>query len=150
VNQEISAPRAIAQSPSPAQHFTQLFSATTRGAHLARLLAVQHLAAWGWPPACTASQNAALIVAELAANAVTHGRLHGRCFGLALTFEAPAALRIEVADPRGDRTSLAGVAPPTTAETGRGLLLVEALADRWGVEPRPPSGKTVWADIALT
>ncbi|CAM5369746.1 ATP-binding protein [Streptomyces violaceorubidus] len=30
-------------------------------------------------------------------------------------------------------------------ESGRGLILVDALADRWGTEPFPPSGKTVWA-----
>ena len=29
---------------------------------------------------------------------------------------------------------------------GRGLLLVTALAGRWGVEPYPPGGKTVWAE----
>ncbi len=31
-------------------------------------------------------------------------------------------------------------------ESGRGLLIVAALADRWGSEPYPPSGKTVWAE----
>lgn len=34
------------------------------------------------------------------------------------------------------------------AESGRGFLLVTALADRWGVEPYPPGGKTVWAECA--
>jgi hypothetical protein len=33
-------------------------------------------------------------------------------------------------------------------ESGRGLLLVAALADRWGVEPYPPGGKAVWAECA--
>ncbi|MER7403047.1 hypothetical protein ABT373_11310 [Streptomyces sp. NPDC000070] len=35
-------------------------------------------------------------------------------------------------------------------ESGRGLLLVDALADRRGTEPRPPSGKAVWAEISGT
>ena len=29
-------------------------------------------------------------------------------------------------------------------ESGRGLLLVDALADAWGWAPRPDSGKDVW------
>ena len=33
------------------------------------------------------------------------------------------------------------------AESGRGLLLVEACADRWGHGPRDPYTKTVWAEI---
>jgi hypothetical protein len=36
-----------------------------------------------------------------------------------------------------------------TGETGRGLLLVDALTARWGTEPWPPSGKVVWAEIGL-
>jgi len=31
---------------------------------------------------------------------------------------------------------------------GRGLAIVDALADRWGIEPQS-HGKTVWADLAL-
>lgn len=35
---------------------------------------------------------------------------------------------------------------PVDGASGRGLLLVAALADRWGVEAYPPSGKTMWAE----
>ena len=38
---------------------------------------------------------------------------------------------------------------PAVAESGRGLLLVEALADRWGVFDRVPVGKTVRAEVDL-
>ncbi|MFI2199700.1 ATP-binding protein [Streptomyces sp. NPDC020192] len=128
--------------------FTQLLSATPRGAHLARLLATQQLTDWGWPASCTASESAALVVGELAANAVTHGRVRGRCFRLTLAVDAPDTLRIEVADPRGDRP-LQPRTPTPTAESGRGLLVVDALASGWGSAPYPPSGKTVWACLAL-
>ncbi|MFE2693178.1 ATP-binding protein [Streptomyces mirabilis] len=131
------------------RHFTQLLSATPRGARLARLLAVQQLDESGWPPSCEVSESAALVVAELAANAVTHGQVKGRGFRLTLSAEASDTLRIEVADPRGDRRPLARRTASSTDETGRGLLLVDALTARWGTEPWPPSGKVVWAEIGL-
>ncbi|NIL51003.1 ATP-binding protein [Streptomyces sp. 2BBP-J2] len=113
---------------------------------------MQQLDAWGWPPACAVSESAALVVAELSANAVTHGRAQGRGFRLSLTVETPGTgtLRVEVTDARGDRVPppLTAV-PDPTANSGRGLLLVEALATRWGWEPYPPSGKTVWACLPL-
>jgi len=34
------------------------------------------------------------------------------------------------------------------AEGGRGLVLVERLANRWGVRARPEGGKTVWCEFA--
>ncbi|MGW1022869.1 ATP-binding protein [Streptomyces sp. NPDC002577] len=132
------------------RQFTQLLSATPRGARLARLLAVQQLGEWGWPPSCAVSESAALVVGELAANAVAHGRVKGRGFRLTLTVEASDTLRIDVADPRGDRRPLVRRTASPTDETGRGLLIVDALAARWGSAPWPPSGKVVWAEIGLS
>ncbi|TPQ15651.1 ATP-binding protein [Streptomyces sporangiiformans] len=129
------------------RQFTQLLSATPRGARLARLLAARQLDEWGWPHGCAVSESTALVVAELAANAVTHGHVQGRGFRLTLTAEASDTLRIEVADPRGDRRPLVRRTGSPTDEAGRGLLLVDALTARWGSEPWPPSGKVVWAEI---
>jgi hypothetical protein len=53
-------------------------------------------------------------------------------------------LRIEVTGVCGNRLPRAQLASHD-AESGRGLLLVEALADRWGVAPGPRPRKTVWA-----
>jgi two-component sensor histidine kinase len=122
-----------------AQQFTQLFSATPRGARLGRLLAVEQLVVWGWPR--DATHAAALVVAELASNAVRHGRLDGRGFRLALVRLPAGALRIEVTDPCGERL-------PARCADGLGLALVDALAVGRGVRPYPPSGKTVWAEMA--
>lgn len=118
-------------------------SATRRGARLARLLAVEQLRTWELG---AVAENAAHVVAELAANAVTHGRVPGRDFQLALSATA-TTLRIEVTDTRGDRVPVLGGAG--VAESGRGLLLVEALADQWGVSSGPVPRKTVWAVIGL-
>lgn len=87
------------------------------------------------------------IVAELAANAATHGRVPGRDFRLTLYVVADV-LRIEVSDTYGDRLPHVQ-RPAPDAESGRGLVLVDALADRWGVAPGPRPRKTVWAEITL-
>ncbi|MFF8591797.1 ATP-binding protein [Streptomyces sp. NPDC015220] len=130
---------------SPADHFHVLLSPTPRGARLARLLAVDWMRTRELPH--RVAEAAEHLVAELAANAATHGRLPGRDFRLALQ-DHRAILRIEVTDTRGD--DLPRRRPPTPdAESGRGLLLVEALADRWGVEPGPAPRKTVWAELDL-
>jgi two-component sensor histidine kinase len=91
---------------------------------------------------------AAHVVAELAANAATHGRIQGRDFRLVLYVVADT-LRIEVTDTRGDRFPHVRL-PAPDAESGRGLVLVEALADRWGVTPGPRPRKTVWAELDLS
>jgi anti-sigma regulatory factor (Ser/Thr protein kinase) len=131
---------------APTRQFTVLLSSTRRGARLARSLTTAHLGHWGLP-----SASAAHIVAELAANATVHGHVPGRNFRLSLTVRGDT-LRIEVSDARGDRL-LPGpgtaAVPGDDAEHGRGLLIVEAYADRWGVEPGPVPRKTVWAELDL-
>ncbi|MEU2712376.1 ATP-binding protein [Streptomyces sp. NPDC007205] len=125
---------------TPVPNFTAQLSPTPRGARLARLLATEQLRSWGIP-----LDPAELIVAELAANAVTHGRVAGRDFRLTL-YAVGDTLRIEVTDTRGDRLPQP-THPAPDAGSGRGLLLVEALADKWGVAPGLPPRKTVWAEV---
>ncbi|MFI1562485.1 ATP-binding protein [Streptomyces sp. NPDC020490] len=120
-----------------------LLSSTPRGARLARLLAVDALRSWGLP-----DETAGHVVAELANNAATHGRVPGRSFRLTLHV-AGGTLRIEVTDTRGDHCPVLRE-PGAGAESGRGLLLVDALADRWGVTEGRFPRKTVWAEIGLT
>ncbi|MFI6895209.1 ATP-binding protein [Streptomyces sp. NPDC050256] len=136
------------QNATPQLHtaertFTVLLSPTRRGARLARLLAVAHLDLWGLP-----SESAAHIVAELATNATVHGRVSGRDFQLRLSVHADDRLRIEVTDTRDDHLPMVA-APDHLAESGRGLLIVEALATRWGITPGPVPRKTVWAELDL-
>ncbi|MDB1088417.1 ATP-binding protein [Streptomyces sp. ACA25] len=88
--------------------FDMMFTSTRRGARLARLLAVERLDAWGIPYDSAASGTVALLVAELAANAVRHGQIPGRDFRLGLTVEPAGRLdgvlvRIEVSDARSER-----------------------------------------------
>ncbi|MCX4787491.1 ATP-binding protein [Streptomyces sp. NBC_01221] len=81
-----------------------------------------------------------LCVSELATNALVHGAPPGRGYLVRLLLEeGGAALRVEVHDSGGGQP---GVREPD-GESGRGLLLVAAVADRWGVGERNP-GKIVW------
>ncbi|MDQ0580800.1 ATP-binding protein [Streptomyces rishiriensis] len=136
--------------PVTVRVFTQRLSATPRGARLARRLAQNQLHAWGIPYGAEVSDTVAVIVGELAANAVTHGRVPGRDFELRLSFP-PGSVRVEVTDTRsGPRPPGPGAvpAPHPLGEAGRGLLLVDALAARWEVLDRePPPGKTVRAEV---
>ncbi|MEU3775382.1 ATP-binding protein [Streptomyces sp. NPDC032472] len=130
------------------REFRQLLSATPRGARLARRLAGAQLAAWGIPYGCALAEDVELVVAELAANAVVHGLVPGRDFEVVLRYDG-RRVRVEVSDARGEQGPPGVLAPadPWSAEGGRGLLLVEAVAREWGVRPRPAGypGKTVWA-----
>jgi anti-sigma regulatory factor (Ser/Thr protein kinase) len=131
-----------ARSDLSVRDFSLRLSPTSRGARLARLLAAEQLRGWGIP-----LDPARQIVAELAANAAVHGRVPGRDFRLTL-YVVANTLRIEVTDTHGDRLPCLGEAAQD-AESGRGLFLVEALADRWGVTPGLRPRKTVWAEVVL-
>ena len=87
-------------------------------------------------------QTAALLVSELAANAVLHARSP-----FTLTAELAAEfLRVEVED---TSPQLPEVRRPTRFSTsGRGMFMVEALSSRWGAEPTS-GGKRVWFELPL-
>ncbi|WP_177198813.1 ATP-binding protein [Streptomyces colonosanans] len=145
-------PAPHAQEAVTVSVFVQRFSATRRGARLARRLAVHQLDLWGVPYGSPSSEVVALVVAELAANAVLHGRVPGRDFELRLRCDRDADfVRVEVSDTHPGRPKPPDSIPdPADGDGGRGLLLVETLAERWGVRERTGPGKTVWAECALT
>ena len=84
-----------------------------------------------------------LLVTELVANVVTH-------VGAPMTLRvqrSPSVMRVEIEDPS---TELPVVRHPDTAEEhGRGVLLIDQLANAWGVEPRT-DGKTVWFELDVS
>ncbi|MFD7584819.1 ATP-binding protein [Kitasatospora sp. NPDC059811] len=138
---------------SPRRH-TITLAATPKGAAICRRITRRQLTTWGLNLSHTEPYySALLIVAELAANATTHGRVPGRGFELHLclttTVRRGTTLRIEISDCRGDRfPALPAVLAPNS-QSGRGLTLIDALADRWGTIPRHPNAKTVWAELDL-
>lgn len=85
--------------------------------------------------------DAALVLSELVGNAVRHAE--GDTLQVRLR-RTGHVLRIAVLD-----RSCAAPVPRTASyedESGRGMLIIEALSSRWGWEPRG-AGKVVWADV---
>ncbi|WP_062207670.1 ATP-binding protein [Streptomyces sp. NBRC 109706] len=136
------------QIAETARVFKQLFSSTPQGARLARLLALHWLNRWEIVYGSRASDSAALLIAELASNAVRHGREPGRDFEVSISLTA-ATLRIDVSDSHGASDGVRPAASRPLTDGGRGLVLVESLADRWAVLDRLPAGKTVRAELDL-
>ncbi|QKW19065.1 ATP-binding protein [Kitasatospora sp. NA04385] len=95
---------------------------------------------WGVPEEL--ADTAELLASELVTNALVHtGR--GAVFDAVLTEES--RLRVEVQD--GAVQVPSRRAASDTATSGRGLFLVEALADDWGVQLRA-DGKTTWFELS--
>lgn len=95
--------------------------------------------------------TATLLTSELATNAITHSA-SGRATGKfeVCVHHAPGWARVEVRD-LGSTTEAPQPQhrdPYDTAENGRGLDLVEALAGKWGTEPRRDGrGRQVWFEL---
>jgi len=88
------------------------------------------------------AEDATWVVGELASNAVLHGRSR---FRVVLTYDGRTLL-VEVADANPRLPAPALVPPLAGALSGRGLLVVDRLAGRWGARP-VPDGKIVWAEL---
>ena len=82
-----------------------------------------------------------LCVSELAANCVLHAASN-----FSVTVIRSGGVRIEVTDAGSGAVELRNATAKDVR--GRGLRIVEALSDAWGVQPaEQPPGKTVWAQF---
>jgi anti-sigma regulatory factor (Ser/Thr protein kinase) len=81
---------------------------------------------------------------ELVENALQHG---GTAPTILISLYWWNGLLVEVHDSSNDHP-VPGVQDSTT-ESGRGLLMVQMIATRWGWYPQPEGGKVVWALFAL-
>ncbi|MEU9634791.1 ATP-binding protein [Streptomyces tendae] len=93
---------------------------------------------WKWPDLVTAEE---LLTTELVTNALRHGRGEEICYRLSLT---ATDLVTEVRDGSAHLAVLRHAAPHE--EAGRGLFLVHAMADAWGVSS---DGATTWCALSL-
>ncbi|WP_262063506.1 ATP-binding protein [Streptomyces sp. STR69] len=125
---------------NPSEKF---FRRERRSVPAARHFAHAFLAEWGLADA-ERGGDVLLCVSELATNALVHGVPPGRQFRVFLRYDG-RVVRVEVHDSGGGVPHLDAHSDDTD-EGGRGLLLVDALADKWGVAERD-LGKVVWAEF---
>jgi PAS domain S-box-containing protein len=124
----------------PAHSWAYQLTADPAAVTIARRAAASVLATWELAPDVT--DQIAIIISELATNAILHGQppfhldvtKHGDVLLVTVTDTAPAGPRRLRATPDD--------------EHGRGLQLVDALSSSWGTRPTP-NGKTVWATVAV-
>nr|WP_236646711.1 ATP-binding protein [Micromonospora acroterricola] len=125
---------ALAVAPLAAVLTIEL-APTVGAARQARELVATGCQRWEMP---TLAEPACIAITEMVNNVVAHARTP-------MTIRlAPrdSALRVAVRDHSPRRPSFAGLAPPTRAG-GRGMLLIDTVANRWGSTP-VPDGKVVW------
>jgi anti-sigma regulatory factor (Ser/Thr protein kinase) len=103
----------------------------------ARRFAADIMLGWGIDP-----DDVALVVGELAANAVTHARSP---FTVSLSRDEPQTVVIEVADGHPYLPSVSDCGIWST--TGRGLRIVQHMTAAWGVRPDSSGGKVIWAKL---
>ena len=108
---------------------------------VARQRVVAALASWD---ASELADPVELLVSELVTNAVSHVGA-----GVRLRVERlPAGVRVRVFDDGDASVPTPRHRVPPDAPTGRGLLIVDNLADRWGVEATD-AGKQVWFELSF-
>ncbi|KMO95664.1 protein phosphatase [Streptomyces roseus] len=110
------------------------------GPAMARHLIRAAVAAWG---ARDRSDEIELAADELMTNALVHTDGGGH-LNVRLTSEGRIRIEVEDSSSALPRRREAG----DWAVSGRGLLLVDRLAEEWGVEPRG-GGKSVWCEFAV-
>ncbi|WP_374106356.1 ATP-binding protein [Streptomyces sp. TRM70350] len=123
-------------APRPVQYRMNLAVGEHSARHIRRIVR-SLLAEWEMPDLTDAVE---LGVTELVANVVRHVP-DRRC--TLLVMRLPTGARLEVADGSDQLPSVPfGLSPES--ESGRGLLLLDAVTDKWGVDMRADGGKTVW------
>ncbi|MGY1580448.1 SpoIIE family protein phosphatase [Streptomyces sp. MN13] len=133
----------------PCAHARTTLTAGPLAPGAARRLLRTALREWadlGLPGAERTGEDAAVVVSELVTNAVVHA---GTDVELSCRLEPETgALVVEVSDRNPARAPRDGAAEPAhgTPEYGRGLRLVAALCESWGVTYRR-GAKTVWARL---
>ncbi|MEU9015075.1 ATP-binding protein [Streptomyces sp. NPDC048479] len=147
MNQLAEAPAAAAHALTvsiPGQ-LEMTLDATPSAIAPVRHIVARHLQLWG-DGLDTLTDRALLAVNELLANVCEHtaGDRSGRRSAGLLVQRIPDGICINVRD--NDPRQPALLSPEDIDESGRGLLLVRAVADGFGVSPNP-TGKDVWVSL---
>ncbi|MFE3068877.1 ATP-binding protein [Streptomyces sp. NPDC059247] len=140
------------QVPPPISELT--LTVTPNAVGWARRHTVDILKRWHFPD--EGIEVARLLVSELATNAIRHARptktseaaTHSVGIGTIVLplWTTDGGIILAVSDP--DPRPLALRASDASATGGRGLVLIQTMANRWGYSPTGPHpGKVVWAEV---
>ncbi|MBC9730344.1 ATP-binding protein [Streptomyces sp. TRM68367] len=142
----LSTPTQAAPTGHPA--YMQTFPCQPETAEIGRKLVRDALGVWHLDHAVGLAQ---LFMSELVANAVRHTG----CHSIRLSVGRPSEIRVRVGVVDRDPLHLPVLGRVAEDdESGRGLLLIDAMADRWGWDlrggpRRRPWGKEVWAELLI-
>lgn len=141
----LSTPVRAASVGHPA--YSQSLPCEPAAAATGRKLVRDVLGIWGLD---VLSDHAALIVGELIANAARHTS----CRQIRLIVGRPGVTHVRIGVVDREPSRVPALSPAGAHdESGRGLLLIDAVADRWGHDVRGsgrrPWGKEVWAEIRI-
>lgn len=117
----------------------RFFKARPESVGQARTFTTETFTDWGL---LGRAEDIRLCVSELATNALVHGTAPGHGFLVKLDADEEV-VRLEVHDSRQQHPEARQAA--STDTSGRGLILVNELADGWGIQDRTPLGKMVWS-----
>ena len=113
------------------------FNPTIGAIRAARAFVVDQLREWGHD---TVVENAKLVTSELVTNSLVHAN---SAFDVSIS-SADGVVTVAVCD--ASQASAVRSTPSSTATSGRGLMIVAALAHRWDSEISR-DGKKVWAEL---
>ena len=133
----MSRPEALGLERTFAPGFDSARDARRFACEAARMLGVDD--------ASDALDRVEALVGEMAVNAVLHGRTD---YSVALSAPNAGVIRIDLSDGNRELPRQKTAVGDEVLMHGRGLHLIDALADRWGVVSRA-DGKSVWAEVRL-
>ncbi|MFJ8838660.1 ATP-binding protein [Streptomyces sp. NPDC102424] len=142
-------------NPAPPSISELTLAATPNAVAWARRHTVDVLQRWRFP--AEGIEIARLLVSELATNAIQHARPAAPSATTITESAGPGTIVLRLWPTDGGVVISVGDSDPrspvprtgdSSATGGRGLLLTQAMANRWGYyQPGPQSGKIVWAEI---
>ncbi|MFE5590904.1 ATP-binding protein [Streptomyces sp. NPDC056549] len=131
---------AVMSCPTGHPAYSQTLPREPQSAGVARRLVRTALTVWGLD---ALTEDATLVITELVANAVDHSRLPS--IRVIVSRPSMNRVRLGVVD-RSKTLPLLRTASYRDQIRGRGLLIVDALAEQWGTELYR-WGKQVWVEL---